>query len=100
MALRGGRGGYNVACLGTPLGVLLTNRCRTQSRSTLELRTGQVVVEHTDREGGTGAAYPSDLRHFLRAVARDGVWTPAVVRDRGRHLTLRLLWQRPNDPPF
>ena len=43
-------------------------------------------------------SYPSDLLQFVRALRRDPaacLWAePQVVRDDGRHLTLRLVRQR------
>jgi hypothetical protein len=50
-----------------------------------------VLVEHTDRSGGDGSTYPWDLRRFVERVAEGGRWTPTVVRDRGRHISLRMV---------
>ena len=56
-----------------------------------------VLIEHTDRNGGAGDEYPSDLLNFLHLVENEGLWLPAVVRDHGCHLTLRMVqlqhWQ-------
>ena len=40
--------------------------------------------------GASETEFPSDLVCFLSAVAAEGLWAPAVVRDHGRHLTLRM----------
>ena len=40
--------------------------------------------------GASETEFPPDLACFLSAVAAEGLWAPAVVRDHGRHLTLRM----------
>lgn len=59
-----------------------------------------VMIEHTDRTGGSGETYPADLLNFLGLLAEDGLWSPAVVRDNGRHITLRMVRRREDEAPF
>jgi len=49
-----------------------------------------VLIEHTDR-GVEEDEFPLDMRHFLNLVAAEGRWTPTVVRDHGRHITIRMV---------
>uniref|UniRef100_A0A7S0IZV2 Calmodulin-lysine N-methyltransferase n=1 Tax=Calcidiscus leptoporus TaxID=127549 RepID=A0A7S0IZV2_9EUKA len=49
-----------------------------------------VLIEHTDR-GPEAAEYPLDLVYFLEMVEADGLWQPTVVRDHGRHITVRMV---------
>ena len=50
-----------------------------------------VLIEHTDRGNGT-LDWPCDLLHFLDLVAAEGLWRPTVVRDLGRHITIRMVY--------
>jgi protein N-lysine methyltransferase METTL21A len=49
-----------------------------------------VLIEHTDRSSDPHD-YPYDLQNFLKAVIADGLWSATVVRDLGRHLTVRMV---------
>ena len=52
-----------------------------------------VLIEHSDRGVWEGQVYgyPPELKNFFRAVEADGLWQPSVVRDVGRHITLRMV---------
>ncbi len=51
-----------------------------------------VLFEHTDRGLWEGDyLYPLDLARFLAAVEAEGRWESTVVRDVGRHITLRMV---------
>tara|TARA_B110001452_G_C15141962_1_gene397625 strand:+ start:51 stop:896 length:846 start_codon:yes stop_codon:yes gene_type:complete len=65
-------------------GLLQTLR-RVSSASTV------VLIEHTDR-GGEQDEFPPDLLSFLKLVRSEGRWKPTVVRDYGRHITLRMVY--------
>ena len=52
--------------------------------------TTVVLIEHTDR-GKEAHEYPCDLLLFLKRVAAEGRWKPTVVRDSGRHITIRMV---------
>ena len=65
-------------------GLLQTLR-RVSSASTV------VLIEHTDR-GGEQDEFPLDLLSFLKLVRSEGRWKPTVVRDYGRHITLRMVY--------
>ena len=51
-----------------------------------------VLIEHTDRALWEGDyVYPLDLAGFLAAVEAEGRWESTIVRDVGRHITLRMV---------
>ena len=52
--------------------------------------TTVVLIEHTDR-GKEAHEYPCDLLLFLKRVGAEGRWKPTVVRDSGRHITIRMV---------
>jgi len=58
-----------------------------------------VLIEHTDR-GNCATKYPEDMLHFLRLVEDDQRWFPSVVRDHGRHLTVRMVRIQRGGSPF
>lgn len=58
-----------------------------------------VLIEHTDRQD-CASEYPQDMRNFFRLVEDDKVWFPSVVRDHGRHLTVRMVRIQPGGLPF
>lgn len=91
---------YDVIC-GSD--VLLFRSAHAALTSTLRALSGAhtvVLLEHTDRAGGPGRAYPKDLLAFLEALEADALWWPTVVGDRGRHVTLRLVRTRPGAAAF
>lgn len=67
----------------------------------LSTPTTVILIEHTDRSGGPGDAYPEDMLNFLRLLATDNantrggeaIWSPQVIHDHGRHITLRISQQ-------
>lgn len=59
-----------------------------------------VLIEHTDRETGKGNDYPIDLMSFFKVLEAGGLWTPSIIRDHGRHLTVRMVWMKEGDAPF
>lgn len=64
--------------------------------SRLSSATTVVLIEHTDRghwdtESDEPYGYPKDLQRFLDAVEAETIWQPTVVRDIGRHITLRMV---------
>jgi hypothetical protein len=58
----------------------------------LSTPTTVVIIEHTDRGNSAETRYPNDLEDFLKAVIKDGLWQPTIVRDHGRHITLRMVY--------
>jgi hypothetical protein len=52
-----------------------------------------VIIEHTDRSEDAHS-YPPDLLMFVDRLVEQGLWTPSVVRDYGRHITIRLTRQQ------
>jgi predicted nicotinamide N-methyase len=58
----------------------------------LSTPTTVVIIEHTDRGNSAKTRYPTDLEDFLKAVIKDGLWQPTIVRDHGRHITLRMVY--------
>jgi len=57
-----------------------------------------VLIEHTDRAGGeSGGMHPEDMRQFISLLAKDGLWTTKVVKDHGRHITLRMVRRNNGD---
>ena len=56
----------------------------------LATATTVVLIEHTDR-GKEAHEFPCDLLLFLKRVAAEGRWKPTVVRDSGRHITVRMV---------
>jgi len=58
-----------------------------------------VLLEHTDRADNE-QEFPPDLKLFLVAVAADGLWLPSIVKDHGRHITIRMVRTDVGDPPF
>jgi predicted nicotinamide N-methyase len=58
----------------------------------LSTPTTVVIIEHTDRGNSAKTRYPNDLEDFLKAVIEDGLWQPTIVRDHGRHITLRMVY--------
>ena len=60
-----------------------------QTLQRLSSATTVVLIEHTDR-GNSATEFPLDLMRFLEAVHAEGMWQPTVVRDVGRHITLRM----------
>jgi len=51
-----------------------------------------VLIEHTDRSSDS-SCYPTDLLLFLKVVAEDGLWRASIVRDHGRHITVRMVYR-------
>jgi len=95
-------GGYNAYDLICGTDILLFKTAQTAMVRSLRCLSGPstvVIIEHTDRNGSDDD-YPSDLRHFFRLLAEDGLWSPSVVRDHGRYLTLRMVRTREGDVPF
>ena len=87
---------YEVICGGDVLlfepamPMLLATLTRLSSAATV------VLIEHTDRgtwdtESDQPYGYPRDLQRFLDAVEAEAIWQPTVVRDIGRHITLRMV---------
>ena len=66
--------------------LLATLRCLSKDSTV-------VLIEHSDRGVWEGQVYgyPPELKNFFRAVEADGLWQPSVVRDVGRHITLRMV---------
>ena len=64
----------------------------------LSTPTTVVIIEHTDRGNNSAdkTRYPTDLEDFLKAVIKDGLWQPTIVRDHGRHITLRMVYAKKN----
>ena len=60
----------------------------------LSTPTTVVIIEHTDRGNSAQTRYPTDLEDFLKAVIKDGLWQPTIVRDHGRHITLRMVYAK------
>jgi len=58
---------------------------------TLSTVSTVVLLEHTDR-GNETDEYPCDMLHFLQLVDAEGLWKPTVVRDLGRHITIRMVF--------
>lgn len=80
---------YDVIC---GADVLLFSEALPELLSTLRhlsIASTIVLIEHTDR-GILAEEFPRDLQFFLDAIAADKLWRPVVVRDHGRHITLRL----------
>jgi len=61
-----------------------------QTLGHLSTNTTVVLIEHTDR-GNETEEFPCDLVAFLDLVAAEGLWKPTIVRDCGRHITLRMV---------
>mmetsp|Transcript_5074 Transcript_5074/g.7355 ORF Transcript_5074/g.7355 Transcript_5074/m.7355 type:complete len:310 (-) Transcript_5074:136-1065(-) len=59
-----------------------------------------VLIEHTDREGGDADSYPRDMLHFLALIAEEKFWIPSIVKDHGRHITLRMTARKGTQEPF
>jgi hypothetical protein len=91
---------YDVICAAD---VLLFSSGHEALTKTLRALSGQetvVLIEHTDRLTGNGDDYPSDLIHFFKCVEKDALWTCTIVRDHGRHLTLRMVRTKTGETPF
>ena len=76
-----------------PCGREVTEGAPTLRPCALLCTPGTVVLfEHTDRGLWEGDyLYPLDLARFLAAVEAEGRWESTVVRDVGRHITLRMV---------
>ena len=85
---------YDVIC-GSD--ILLFTEALPQLLTTLRCLSNDatvVLIEHTDRglwESQTAYSYPPELERFFKAIEEDGLWQPSVVRDVGRHITLRMV---------
>lgn len=66
--------------------LLATLRCLSKDSTV-------VLIEHSDRGAWEGQAYgyPPELKNFFCAVEEAGLWQASVVRDVGRHITLRMV---------
>ena len=101
MARLGRDGGFDVICGADILLFDSAHPALVATLRALSTETTVVVIEHTDRSGASGEdAFPKDLRGFLECVAEDGLWTPRVVADHGRHLTLRMVRTGAGEAPF
>eukprot|EP01051_Picozoa_sp_SAG22_P005870 SAG22_NODE_363_length_11694_cov_40.815783_9_plen_129_part_00 len=81
---------FDVICGGD---ILLFTAAHSDLLATLRMLSSEstvVLIEHTDRSNMT-TAFPEDLKHFLALVADDGLWRPTIVRDVGRHITVRMV---------
>lgn len=97
------RDGYNEYDLICGTDILLFESAQVALVRSLRCLSGSstvVVIEHTDRADSSGADYPPDLQNFFRVLAEDGLWSPSVVRDHGRRITIRMVRTGAGSQPF
>eukprot|EP00286_Rhodomonas_abbreviata_P006349 CAMPEP_0181338048 /NCGR_PEP_ID=MMETSP1101-20121128/28411_1 /TAXON_ID=46948 /ORGANISM="Rhodomonas abbreviata, Strain Caron Lab Isolate" /LENGTH=313 /DNA_ID=CAMNT_0023448717 /DNA_START=8 /DNA_END=947 /DNA_ORIENTATION=+ len=85
---------YNLICASDVLLFASAHKDLTATLRALSEASTVVLIEHTDRDGkevNNGGVYPKDLLEFLQELEADALWTPTIVKDHGRHLTLRLV---------
>jgi len=88
---------YDIICGGDILFFTGAHAALLCSLRSLSLATTVALFEHTDL-GVSETDYPPDLSAFFRAVELDGLWLPTIVRDHGRHITLRMVHRDAHRP--
>lgn len=83
---------YDVICGGDILLFTSAHEALVRTLRHLSCPNTVVLIEHTDRDNDD-TEYPKDMCDFLQTIREDGLWQPTVVRDHGRHLTIRMVYR-------
>ena len=84
---------FDLVCAADVLLFEAAHEALLQTLSAVSGKATVVLIEHTDRAGGDGQELPPDLVRFVAKAATEGIWHTAIVRNHGRHLTLRMVRQ-------